>query len=243
MTKFSVLAIAIATSVVLCLVLRSRNQRQFAENQAALEQVDKKLAEARAEQERLSGQLDQPADRRKDELDKELANLRAQAGALREQARARSNAAPATETARPPGSSAPEQPRPPEYYEALHHMAGAKPRDAVRLNYALRMYVMEHQNQMPPSLAELEPYLAKEEEQVSGTNHFEIVYQGSLDALSKIPNSAVALLRDRETFRAPSGKTARVYAMADGSGLVVESDDDFKSWEAEHIVRSGAAKR
>ena len=44
MTKFSVLAIAIATSVVLCLVLRSRNQRQFAENQAALEQVEAQLA-------------------------------------------------------------------------------------------------------------------------------------------------------------------------------------------------------
>ena len=78
--------------------------------------------------------------------------------------------------------------------------------------------------------------MRKERMSLTGTNAFEIVYQGSLDQLKNIPLGSVALIRDRQAWLAPSGKMAKVYGMADGSGLIVESDDNFQSWEAEHIL-------
>ena len=90
-------------------------------------------------------------------------------------------------------------------------------------------------------LAEADSYLRKEGRTLSGTNRFEIVYHGSVNALSNVPRGAIALLRSADTWIAPSGKPARVYGLADGSSQIVESDDDFQSWEAEHIVPPATA--
>ena len=76
---------------------------------------------------------------------------------------------------------------------------------------------------------------------LSGTNQFEIVYHGSVEDLKNVPGGAVALIRDRQTWIAPSGKQARVYGLANGSSQIVESDDDFKAWESEHVVSSAPA--
>jgi len=78
-------------------------------------------------------------------------------------------------------------------------------------------------------------YLRKQQWSLSGTNEFDIVYQGSLDELKDIPRGAVAIIRDRQSWTAPSGKQARLYGLADGSSQIVESDDNFAAWEAEHI--------
>jgi hypothetical protein len=71
---------------------------------------------------------------------------------------------------------------------------------------------------------------------LSGTNDFEIVYQGSQNDLTNIPPRRVALLRERQPWLTPEGKWARVYAYADGAANRVESDDNFQSWEAQHII-------
>ena len=134
-------------------------------------------------------------------------------------------------------------PRPPEYYAQLHQLAGAKARDARNLAQAFLMYASDHGSQFPPTLDQVGPYLRKQNLSLSGTNEFEIVYSGSLDELKKIPSGSVAVVRDRQTWLAPSGKTARVYGMANGAGQIVESDDDFRSWEAEHILPSPTAGR
>jgi hypothetical protein len=119
-------------------------------------------------------------------------------------------------------------------------MAGAKPVDARNLGTAFGMYALNHQGQFPSSLEQVATYLG--DMPLSGTNQFEIVYRGSLDELKGIPRGAVALFRDRQTWIAPSGKRARVYGMANGMSEIIESDDDFKAWEAERIISAPAGQ-
>ena len=127
---------------------------------------------------------------------------------------------------------------PPEYYDQLLRTAAAKPIDARNLGLAFGMYALDHQDRFPSSLDQVAKYLR--DYPLSGTNQFDIVYRGSLNELKGIPRGAVAVIRDRQTFIAPSGKQARVYCMADGSSQIIESDDDFKAWEAEHIISAPA---
>jgi len=52
-----------------------------------------------------------------------------------------------------------------------------------------------------------------------------------------------SLIRERSPWTAPSGKSARVYGMGDGSSQVVEADDNFQSWEAIHLIPPAMADR
>ena len=70
-----------------------------------------------------------------------------------------------------------------------------------------------------------------------------MVYRGSLKDLTEIPQQVVALLRERQPWPTPNGKLARIYAMANGFVKIVESDDNFQSWESQHIIPSQASDR
>jgi hypothetical protein len=65
---------------------------------------------------------------------------------------------------------------------------------------------------------------------------FEMVYQGSSNELTNVPWQAVALIRERQAWPTPGGKWARIYVMASGEIEIVESADNFQSWEAAHII-------
>jgi hypothetical protein len=118
--------------------------------------------------------------------------------------------------------------------------------DARNLSSAVRAYARENQGRVPTSLDQAAPYAYKgelplggtykERDTMAGVNDFEIVFQGSLDDLANIPRQAVALIRQRQPWPTPNGKSGRIYTMADGRLYVVESDDDFQAWEAEHII-------
>jgi hypothetical protein len=73
-------------------------------------------------------------------------------------------------------------------------------------------------------LDQIAPYLRKEHRSLTGTNEFEIVYEGSLDELTNIPLRSVVLMRERQAWLAPSGKWARVYLLADGQQRIIESE-------------------
>lgn len=138
-------------------------------------------------------------------------------------------------------SRAPEPPKTPEYYASLHQRAGARSRDAMSLIQAVFEYSREHGGRVPTAVDELGTYVQRGGNPLSGTNQYELVYEGSMEALSKAPGGAIAILRDRGVWTAPSGKKARVYGMVNGSAQIVESDDDFRSWEAEHLVKPKTA--
>jgi len=79
------------------------------------------------------------------------------------------------------------------------------------------------------------------QQESSRLSEFEMVYQGSYNELTNVPWQEVALIRERQAWPTPSGKWARIYVTANGEVKVVESDDNFQSWEAEHIIRPPAA--
>ena len=77
---------------------------------------------------------------------------------------------------------------------------------------------------------------------LSGTNDFEIVYQGLQSDLTNLPLRRVALIRERQPWLTPDGKWARVYGYADGAASPVVSDDNFQSWDAQHIIPPSNAR-
>jgi myosin heavy subunit len=233
--KITLIIATVAISLTVTFILHRNAQAKLLKNDEALNQQSEQLAKLVAEQGLLSNQVAEARSSTKDRLS-ELARLQNQAQALQNQTNEFGSQLKSNRQARLSQSTPKSEPPPPEYFVQLHRAAGAKARDAVNLSQALAQYAWDHQGRFPSNLEQVTTYLQKKEMSLSGTNQFDIVYWGSLDDLKGIPGGAVALIRDRQIWIAPSGKLARVYGLANGSSRIVESDDDFTAWEAEHIV-------
>lgn len=260
MRKFKIILIgAIAAGgMATSLGIRHRAQVKLRENDLVLQQLANELAEVAAEHERLSNLVAHanrsPAEDRSTELEK----LRSEAAALRNEINELGKRAE-NRPPRPPQSpwtwftswglqgaglqanftvvtdSSSE-----EYMRQLHKMASSennmKLDTARNLGAALRDYAREQGGEFPSTVDQAAPYLRKGHESLVGSKEFEMVYQGSLNELTNVLLKAVALVRDRQAWPTPGGKWARVYVMADGSPIIVESGDNFQSWEAAHII-------
>ena len=89
----------------------------------------------------------------------------------------------------------------------------------------------------PQTSIKLIPTLARENRSLSENQvDFEIVYQGSLDDVQGIPWGSVAVIREQQPWPGPDGRMVRIYGMMGGAGQTVESDDNFQSWEAQHVI-------
>jgi hypothetical protein len=236
--KITLIITTVAVGLAVALILHRNTRVKLRENDAELHRQDQRRNELIAEQQRLSNQLAEAKSAPNSQED-ELATLRSQALTLQRQTNDLGAQLKSHGKARASQPASKPEPRPPEYWAQLHRLAGAKARDAVSLSQAFLTYASDHQGRFPSSFEEVATYLRKENMEFSGTNQFDIVYRGSLEELKGIPGGAVVLIRDRQTWTAPSGKQARIYGLANGSSRIVESDDDFKAWEAEHIVSSG----
>ena len=237
--KITLIIAIVAVSLAITLIINGNSKVKLRENDAALRQQDKQLTELIAEQERLSNRVAEANNSTNSQLN-ELAVLRDRALALQKQTNELRSQLKSNRQARASQPASKPESHPPEYYKQLGRMAGAKPVDARNLSAAFGMYALEHQGQFPSSLEQVATYLG--DMPLSGTNQFDIVYRGSRAELKGIPEGSVALFRDRHTWIAPSGKRARVYGMANGMSVIVESDDDFKAWEAEHILSAPAGQ-
>jgi hypothetical protein len=237
--KITLIIATVAVSLAIALIINRNAKVKLRENDAALRQQDKQLTELIAEQEQLSNRVAEANNSTNSQLN-ELAMLRDRAQLLQKQTNELRSRLKSNRQARASQPASKPESHPPEYYKQLGRMAGAKPVDARNLSTAFGMYALDHQGQFPSSLEQVATYLG--DMPLSGTNQFEIVYRGSLDELKGIPRGAVALFRDRQTWIAPSGKRARVYGMANGMSEIIESDDDFKAWEAEHIIAAPAGQ-
>lgn len=238
--KITLFIATVAISLAVTMFLHRNTQVKARENDAALHRQDEQLTELVAERERLSNQVSEARSSTNSQLT-ELAKLRNQAQTLQKQTNELGAQLIGKRQARPAQPASKPEPHPPEYYDQLFRTAGAKPIDARNLSAGFVMYASDHQGRFPSSFEEVATYLRKEKMPLSGTNQFDIVYHGSLDELKGIPRGAVAVIRGQQSWIAPSGKPARVYGLANGSSEIVESDDDFKAWEAEHIISSAPA--
>lgn len=242
MKKIMAILIVALAGVAVTLMIQRRAKAKLAENDAFLRQQDNQLSELAVEQQRLSNLVTRTQRLAAEDQTAELARLRSKAEALRTQTNELGKQVEEIRRARPAPSASKPESHPPEYYQQLHKMAGAKPTDARNLASVLSLYASDHNGQFPSSLDQVAPYLRKQHLSLSGTNELEIVYRGSFNDLKKLPLGSVAVIRDRQIWASPEGKMMRVYGMADGSGQIVASDDNFQSWEAEHIVLPPSAR-
>ena len=237
-----VLAITIA-GVLIAIVIQRQLHAQLRGKEEALRQQAEQVTELAAEHQRLTNRIALAKASSPDGQRADLERLRGEAEGLRKQTNTLGKQSERSRITRPPTKVTKPESHPPEYYQRLHQVAGGKDRDALAIGSALQQYAGEHNRQIPANMEQIAAYLRSGSQPLTGTNEFEIVYQGTLDRLQNVPLGSVALIRDRQIWRAPSGKSARVYGMANGAGLIVESDDDFQSWEAEHIIPPAAADR
>jgi len=250
MTKLKIVfAGIIVIAVVASVLLERRNRAKFRENDEVLGHQDHQLGELAAENQRLSDLIAQARTNRAPSEDRtaELAQLRAKVEALRQQTKQLADNRRATGVQFFSTGDFNLL----EHNKELAITFGGGPRetgklsDARALTAALRRYAEEHQGEFALNLDQVAPFLPKALEAdsppwanapLTGTNDFEIVYQGSQNDLTNIPPRRVALIRERLPWLTPDGKWARVYGSADGSASTVESDDNFQSWDAQHII-------
>jgi hypothetical protein len=259
MTNFKIIllsAIAIA-ALTASLVIRNRAKVQFGQNEAVLRQQDDQLAELTAEQHRLSKLVSQASRLPSEDPSVALAKLRDEAESLRRQTHELDQQRIADRRWRPSPSNSRTgvngfredvvtDSDSAEYEMQLyrlgsvgsHSFPGSNDHpmsDARNLRSALGKYAHEHGGDFPSNLDQAAAYFYKDEP-APHTSDFEMVFQGSLNELTNIPLLAVAVARERQPWSTPRGKWARIYVMADGSPRVVESDDNFQSWEAANII-------
>jgi hypothetical protein len=238
MTKlktFSLASLGLA-GVAASLMILHASLVKFRERDALVRQQDQQLAALNAEHQRLTDLAARTNVAPLDDHTAELARLRSEAEALKRQTNdlgRRMEASRASRSSQP--APVPES-HTPEYWEQLHQRAMVKAADARNLATAFIFYAGDHQNQCPSSFDQVASYLAKKEWSLSGSNQFEILYEGSFGKLQGVPPGEVAVVRDRQTWAGPDGKVMRVYGMGDGSGQIVGSDDNFQTWEAQHVI-------
>jgi hypothetical protein len=108
----------------------------------------------------------------------------------------------------------------------------AKINDARSLATQFIMYASDNQGFVPTNHDQLNSY--NNQYPISGTNHFEVEYQGSLNVITN-PSSVILVQSDPwETYE---GKWAKAYGFADGHAEVhAEANGDFTAFEQQHSV-------
>ena len=87
-------------------------------------------------------------------------------------------------------------------------------RDAQNLGEAVRKFARTHDGLFPTDFQAAAIHLHSDQP-TPNFDDFEIIFRGSTNDLSGIPSQSVALIRQRDPWPAPDGKSARIYVMAD----------------------------
>ncbi len=104
--------------------------------------------------------------------------------------------------------------------------------------YCLGMLLYASKNQMlyPTNLDQTLPYLREAHQMPSGTNRFDILYQGSLQTLPRGTANGIVVLRST-AWQGEDGKRRRVCGFADGHCEVhAEAERNFDAWEKQHLA-------
>jgi RNA polymerase sigma factor (sigma-70 family) len=97
------------------------------------------------------------------------------------------------------------------------------------------LYARSHDDLVPESFEEAASIQGLEALLEFDTNHFEIVYRGTLQGV--VDPGKTLIFREREARQSPGGEWVKVYGLADGSTVThTEADADaFEAWERERL--------
>jgi hypothetical protein len=240
------LGVIIAAGVAASLLIDQLGRRRALENDALLRHQESQLTQMALENRRLSNLVAEAksAKSREDDRLAEVARLRAEAESLRQKASQRNREVPGPHRLSGAQVFSTSDSSVRDHNDVgVRRMGGGRVGDAITLAQAMRLYAKDHEGKFPSSLEDVSPYLPKDSSDsqswyhpLTGTNEFELVFQGSLTDLTNIPPHRVALIRERQPWPTADGKFGRVYGCADGAATTVISDDNFQSWDAQHII-------
>jgi len=225
--------VVVAAGAAACLLLQHRSQARLREGEALLREQSNQLSTLTAEHERLSKMAAWRGPGTND-YGAELAKLRGEAEALKKQINDLGRTVAASQSSPPSHPLAGKTPHTPEYYQQLRQLAGSRPTETMEIGRAFGEYAFDHQNQCPTSLDQLTPYLANNNAKLSGSNQYEIIYQGSLDQLKNLPWSSIAVVRDAEPWPGPEGIMMRTYGFPGGNSQMVI--DNLQPWLSQHVI-------
>jgi hypothetical protein len=101
----------------------------------------------------------------------------------------------------------------------------------------IMLYAAKNQNLLPTNMDQTLPYLRGADQMPSGTNRFDILYQGSMDKLSSPTTNGLVVLRSQR-WQGRDGKWTRVYGFADGHCEVhSEAGGSFDTWEKQRSAQ------
>jgi hypothetical protein len=237
MTRFgtALLGAVVAAAIAAILLLRQHGEQSLREKEALLQQQTEQIAQLNAENERLSNAVSSTQSAGGGEQS-ELLKLRGEVSLLRRQTnelgrlREENRRLTAAASAPPPTPAQAEDPA----REQQRQFAIAKMNDAKILVMGLHMFAADNQNQLPGSFEDAKRYYEGANSGLSQTNQFEMVYHGSLQALTN--PSSVIVIREQQPFNF-GGRWAKTYGFADGHSEVhSEPSGNFDAWESQHMI-------
>ena len=234
--KLGVLGAIVVGGVVTPLAIQHQSLvKQREENQALRRQVEQ-MAQLERENDPLSNLVVRAHSAASDDQLRELLRLRGEVGMRRSQTneleRLRNENRRLQASLARTGPNL--EPQEVDLGNAQTATAVAKMNDAKLLVLGQLLYADDNSQQVARSLDQLEPYLHDKTPSLTGTNQFELVFQGSF---KDIPNpSQTIVVREKQGWQASDDSWHRAYGFADGhSELHRASDGDFETWEKQHM--------
>jgi hypothetical protein len=227
--KKTLIATLVVASIATPLVVYTKSAAKQRAAEASLRQQGDELTDQQAEHERLSGLAGSTANAKDRSAD--LARLRAEAEALRKQTNTLPRVRAENRRLQAAADLPDVEPSEAEKQEVNVKMTASK-------NWAIAsfLYSRKNQGQFPPTIEQAAAFYPGKGSAAtnSTTDQFEVVYQGSLTALTKPQD--VIVVRQKEAL--PYGnRWAKVYGYGDGHvEMHVQAESDFDAWEKQHLA-------
>jgi RNA polymerase sigma factor (sigma-70 family) len=228
--KLGLGALVVAGATTAFVVQHQMQSKLLAENQSLRQQ----LAQSQNDNNDLSNRLADAGDGKKlsDDQFNELLRLRGEVGRLRQKTNELGESQASLEN-----SLREEQARQPAEDDSARdrqrQMFEAKASDAKNMAIDQIYYANDHQGQYPTNVNQLDAYTNRFP--VSGTNDFQIVFQGSRSEISNPAN--VIVVQEPDAWPTFDGKWGKIYGFADGHAeLHTTADGNFDAFELQHSV-------
>lgn len=218
----------VAAGVTTAFIIQHQAQARLREENQSLQQQVVRLQKGNED---LSSQIAGLNDSKKmsDEQFNELLRLRGEVGMLRRRTNELGTAQATLENslvqAEMPQSNSPAQEQ--------RQIVMARLDNAKGLAMGFIMYAMDNQGLFPTNFDQIDSYT--NQYPVSGTNGFEIVYQGTRDQITNLGD--VIVVQESEPWQTYDGKWGKTYGFADGhSEFHEEANGDFSAFEQRHTI-------
>ena len=228
--KLGLGALVVAGMATALVVEHQTQNRLRAEN----ESWGRQLAQLQADKSEPSNQLAPAGDSNlvPDQRLKELLRLRAEVGLLRQKTNELAKLLQ-RERSRPSANDSPASDETNPADEQQRQMCIAKMNDAKLLALGELIYADANQGRLATNFAQFASYVTNAGESLTGTNNFELAYNGSISGLTN--PSSVILMRESESWPTSNGKWAKTYVFIDGHSEVnVQPTDNFDAFEQDH---------